>query len=133
MVETVKPQRRIQEGSYVFRFEEDLRYDDFYYKNRKGIDTKGQKAVLVLRAITEDEEIDFEDQFPVWDQRYTDLLKAFNIEHGSEFDFTGMTFEADIKYEPDPKKPNRSWPHLFNIRPTRLSSEDNKDDSEIPF
>ena len=116
----IAPQRRIKEGTYVFRFEQDLEFEQV---------GRGQWAVLVLKAINEYGEIDFKARFPVWSQQYPDLMKALGVEHGSDLDATGMTFEAEIKYQPDPKRPNRSWPHLVNIRTAGTSLED----GEIPF
>lgn len=137
-MEWVEPGQRIREGHYVFRITEEPFFETFPYRNKKGEYKEGQKIVLDLVAITEDSEFSFKDKIPAWDDRYADLCKALNVEHGRDIRVTGMTFEAEIKYVPG-KKPGQSFAHLANIRASFQGSKGSEeepsggDDSEIPF
>jgi hypothetical protein len=45
----------------------------------------------------------------------------------------GQTFEADIKYSEDPRRPGRSWPHIANIKIPERGEETPGGDGETPF
>jgi hypothetical protein len=121
MTQWENPGRKFAEGKYVFRIEKEPEFiTDSYFSKKKQQFQQMKKVVLTLLAINEDGEFPFEEKIPVWDARYPDLLKALKIEHlvknGESVDAAGLTFEAEIKYLADPKRPERSWPHLVNIK-----------------
>jgi len=133
--------RKFAEGAYVFRIEQEPTFvTDRYFNKKKQEYQPMKKVVLNLMAISEDGEFPFEERIPVWDDRYTDFLKALGIEHlvqdGVDVDVIGKTFEAEIKYLADPKRPGRSWPHIVNIKVPEGEQETTaggREDDDLPF
>jgi hypothetical protein len=139
MTQWIEPGKKYAEGVYVFRIEKEPEFTtDSYFNKKKQTFLPMKKLVLSLLAMSDEGEFPFEERIPVWDDRYPDLLKALGIEHliqeGANIDVAGRTFEAELKYMPDPKKPGRSWPHVVNIKvPAEETTSGGGKDDEIPF
>jgi hypothetical protein len=134
-----EPGKKYAEGPYVFRIEKEPEFiTDRYFNKKKQAYLPMKKIVLSLLAMSEDAEFPIEERIPVWDDRYTDLLKALKIEHliqdGADVEVTGKTFEAELKYQADEKRPGRSWAHIVNIKvPVEEAGTGTGGDDDCPF
>jgi hypothetical protein len=110
--------RKIPVGHYQFRLnkEPDLIAFDYTDPNN-GEKKKGHKIKLYAVGISPAGEFSVIDQIPVWDLRYSDLLKALQIEHGRDIQVEGAIFEADIVHEADKQDPTKSYPRIVKIVP----------------
>lgn len=137
MTQWAEPGRKYTEGHYTFRIEKEPVFEPFSYLNKKsGQFQQGKRVVLSLLAMSDEVEFTFEEKIPVWDDRYTALLKALNIEHlvqdGADVEVAGEKFEGELKYVADPKRPGRSWPHIVNIKVPEEERKTTADD-EVPL
>jgi hypothetical protein len=139
MTQWAEPGKKFAEGLYVFRIEKEPEFiTDRYFNKKKQAYLPMKKIVLSLTAMSEDAEFPIEERIPVWDDRYMDLLKALKIEHlvqgGADVEVAGKTFEAELKYQADEKRPGRSWAHIVNIKvPVEETGPGTRDDSDLPF
>ena len=141
MTQWADPARKYAEGPYVFRIEKEPEFiTDSYFNKKKQTYLPMKKVVLNLLAMSEEGEFPIEERIPVWDDRYPELLKALRIEHliqdGADVEVKGKTFEAELKYMPDPKRPGRSWPHIVNIKIPAEGEDEGRGeekDEELPF
>lgn len=134
--------RTVPEGHYTIRLHRSIgdkttAIEEFFYKTSSGQEKVGRKLRIAAMAESEGGEFAIFESIPVWDVRYRDLLAALNIEHGHDIEPEGLTFEADIKHEPDRKDPAKSWPRIVNIVPHLEGSEfpegESSGEEDIPF
>lgn len=132
MTQWPKPESRIPEGHYQFRVNREPELRKFPYKDKHGNEKEGRRLIFYAIGLGEEGEFSIVDSFLPWEDRYRDLCKVLNVEHGREIEVSGATFEADIKYEISKKNPSESYPRIANIIiPTEEKPAEEGDD--IPF
>jgi hypothetical protein len=138
MTQWAQSDQKYPEGPYTFKFEKEPEFrTESYFSKKKQTRLPMKIVILTLLATSDEQEFPFEERIPVWDNRYADLLRALGIEHlvrdGADVEVVGQTFEADIKYSEDPRRPGRSWPHIANIKIPERGEETPGGDGETPF
>jgi len=137
----------LPEGHYRFQVREEP-------EKRKQTSAKGNEYTMYIFKFMATNEVGssrkYSDVFVHWDERWKDLLLALGgktddkgIIHLSETTIVGKQFEADIKHEPNPNKPNEIRGKLINIvalndvpQPTLVEDEEispPEEEDEAPF
>ena len=119
---------RIPEGHYSFRLNREPELKAFSSTDREGRPKEGRRIILYVRGIGDQGEFSHVESFVPWEERYAQLCKALHVDHGRDIEMEGAMFEADIKHEPDPNNPLKSYARIVNIV---VPAEGDGDD--VPF
>ena len=129
-----EPERtRVPEGHYDFRLNKEPEVIKFTYHDKNGNEKDSKKLKLFAVAFGQGGLFPVVDVFLPWEDRYTDLCKALDVEHGKDIVMEGATFEADIKYVADRKDATKSWPRIVNIVTGDEKPEKVEGGDDIPF
>lgn len=123
--------KKIPEGHYEFRLNREPEIMKFTYHDKNGNEKESRKLKLYAVGLNSTGSYAIIDNFLPWEERYADLCKALDVEHGKDIQMQGGVFEADIKHEPDKKDPTKSWPRIVNI--IVPADEAEKPGDDIPF
>ena len=119
-----EPRKGIPDGHYTFTFTEEPEL----IKLQSG----GYRIALVLVAMPGN--IKHKESFVPWEERYEELCKALDVEHGKDIRMDGASFDGDIVHEADRNDVTKSYAHIRNItRATDFGQSANKDEGDCPF
>ena len=119
-----EPKKGIPEGHYTFTLNKEPELEAIKGGNRR----------IILYVVGMPGEHKHMESFVPWDPRYEELCRALGVEHGRDIQMEGVSFQADIVYEPSKTEPDKAYARLKNIIGAgEFCPKAGDDEGDIPF